>query len=496
MLCHPERGSQRSLSLPKGRECVILSPFDKLRVNSGQSPESKVLLLVLITLLVLCVHAFSADCRVTAVQWASIHESYEESQVQALVGKSCEEWSLTRERILRYYENSGFLAVAFEGKIDSAGVLTVQLDRGSAWVWAPPENLDSSGSKPEVFRRQTGIVAGDLVSPFDLERSDMKLARLGYYNRTAPVQMFRDPKRNRIVPVYHMQAAAVSEAYALLTYSSETDVWEGNVNVALYNIRGTARDLILQGFTAEDARRLEGSYKEPWIFDTDWNLIARGYFDEDSSARDAYGELGVSRDIGFDFTVGVFLGIGNSRKTSSLELDYVSLDRFVLPRKGTRFKGALVWNMDRPDSLDNYLKASAKFSRYIPLHGNWITRFSGAAGGIFPTDAELDRFDYFALGGMNDFRGMDYRFVRSRAYGYSEFAILWQDGYDLSIEAFYQPGLYRSFSRPDRGWKREQDYGVAFTQYRGNWSVNLYYALRNGENYLDGIIGFGLKTLF
>jgi hypothetical protein len=24
----------------------------------------------------------------------------------------------------------------------------------------------------------------------------------------------------------------------------------------------------------------------------------------------------------------------------------------------------------------------------------------------------------------------------------------------------------------------------------------LYYALRNGENYLDGIIGFGLKTLF
>ena len=37
---------------------------------------------------------------------------------------------------------------------------------------------------------------------------------------------------------------------------------------------------------------------------------------------------------------------------------------------------------------------------------------------------------------------------------------------------------------------------MAFTQYRGNWSINLYYALRNGENYLDGIIGFGLKTLF
>ena len=441
-------------------------------------------------------YASAADpCRITSVQWRGSHELYEESQVLALVGKSCESWPLTRDRIVNYYENHGFLAAKISGEIDASGVLTVEMERGSAWVWAEPENADSSGSRSDVFRKQTGIIAGDLVSPQDLERSDMKLARLGYYNRVEPVQMFRDPSRNRIIPLYHMQAAAVSEAYALLTYSSETDVWEGNVNVSLYNILGTARDLLLEGYTADDARRLEGFYKEPWILGTNWNLIARGYFDEDSSTRDAYGELGVSRDIGFDFTVGVFLGVGSSRKTSSLELSYVSLDRFVLPRSGTRFDGSIVWNMDRPDSLDNYLKASAKFSRYIPLFGNWITRFSGAAGGIFPTNADLDRFDYFALGGMDSFRGMDVRFVRSRAYGYSEFAILWQDGYDLSIEAFYQPGLYHAF-KPEHGWKREQDYGVAFTQYRGNWSVNLYYALRNGENYLDGIIGFGLKTLF
>ena len=467
---------------------------EKLKMNN----EKKFIVhysLFFVVALFLAVSAFADSCRITSVVWVGVHESYEDAQVQALVGKSCESWPITRERILNYYENRGFLAAQMKGAVDSSGVLTIEMERGAAWVWANSENMDSSGSKPEVFRKQTGIVAGNLVSPLDLERSDMKLARLGYYNPVAPVQMFRDPNRNRIIPLYHMQAAAVSEAYALLTYSSETDVWEGNVNVSLYNILGTARDLLLEGYTADDARRLEGSYKEPWIFGTDWNLIARGYFDEDSSERDAYGELGISRDIGFDFTVGVFLGAGSNRKTSSLELAYVSLDRFVLPRSGTRFNGAIVWNMDRPDSLDNYLKASAKFSRYLPLYGNWITRFSGAAGGIFPTDADLDRFDYFALGGMDSFRGMDVRFMRSRAYGYSEFALLWQDGYDLSIEAFYQPGLYRAFV-PDHGWKREHDYGVAFTQYRGNWSVNLYYALRNGENYLDGIVGFGLKTLF
>lgn len=434
-------------------------------------------------------------CTVDSITWVGDHSEFDELQMDGVKGLPCDVWKLQADKLIRYYENRGFLSAKLSGELDSAGVLTVQLDRGIPWVWADPENMDSSGSDIEVFRRQTKIEPGKLVSPLELERSDMKMASLGYYNRTAPVQMFRDPVRNRIIPVYHMQAATVSEAYALLTYSSETDEWEGNVNVALYNIRGTARDLILEGYTGDDARRLEGSYKEPWIFGTEWNVVARGYFDEDSSERDAYGELGISRDIGFDFTMGVFLGIGSNRKTSTFELSYVSLDRFVLPRSGTRFDGAIVWNMDRPDSLDNYLKASAKFSRYLPLWGNWITRFSGAAGGIFPTDADLDGFDYFALGGMDSFKGMDVRFMRSRAYGYSEFALLWQDGYDLSIEAFYQPGLYRAFA-PDHGWKREHDYGVAFTQYRGNWSVNLYYALRNGENYLDGIIGFGLKTLF
>ncbi len=455
----------------------------------------KCFLFVVTMFFVVVASSASEGCRVTAVRWSGVHEPYDESQMASVVGEPCENWTLARDQLLRYYENHGFLAAKLSGSIDSAGVLNLLMERGSAWVWAEPENLDSSGSSPEVFRRQTGIVTGNLVSKQDLERSDMKLARIGYYDRVAPVQMYRDPTRNRIIPVYRMQAAAVSEAYALLTYSSETDVWEGNVNVSLYNIRGTARDLFLQGFTSDEARRLEGSYKEPWILGTAWDVVARGYFDEDSSTREAYGELGVSRDIGFDFNVGIFLGVGNNRKTSSLELSYVSLDRFVLPRSGTRFKGSVVWNMARPDSLDNFLRAGAKLVHYIPFYGNWMTRFSGAAGGIFPTDATLDRLDYFALGGMDSFRGMDVRFVRSRSYGYSEVALLWQYGYDLSIEAFYQPGLYRALA-PGHGWKREHDYGVAFTQYRGNWSVNLYYALRNGENYLDGIIGFGLKTLF
>lgn len=454
--------------------------------------------------------AFGGECRISDVVWNGDHEMADEADAANLVGMPCEGlngpvWKNTSRKIQERYENGGFLAASLVGELlenpaDSSeatntAVLLLELNRGSALVWGPAENMDSTGTKPEVFRKLTGLEVGSYVSPRDLERANYKLARVGYFEEVGKPRMYRDAYRNRIIPVFNMRAAAMSEAEALLTYSSETDLWEGNVNVSLYNILGTARDLQLEGYTAADSRRLDGSYKEPWIFGSAWNVIARGYFDEDSSTREAYGEVGISRDIGFDFTIGVFVGIGDNEKTSSLELTYTSLDRFALPRSGTKFYGLASWNFSRPDSLDHYLKVRGSLVRYVPVYANWITRFSGAAGGIFAPDADLDRQDLFALGGMNDFRGMDYRFLRSRAYGYTEFALLWQDGYDLSIEGFYMPGLYRA-PRPDHGWKREQEYGLAFTQYRKNWSVNFYYALRNGESYLDGIVGVGVKTLF
>lgn len=442
------------------------------------------------------VTAFAKEgCRVQRVVWTREHSDSDEIQMAVTVGAPCDSWKFAAEKLVNDYENQGFISAEVLGNVDSAGVLTVELRRGSAFVWAESENLDSSGTMPEVFRKLAGLTAGDPVRPLDLERAENRLSRLGYFQQTAPAQMFRDPSRNRIVPVFSMRGAAVSEAEALLTYSSQNNVWEGTVDVSLMNILGTARDLQVIGFTSENSRRLEGFYKEPWILGTEWNLVARGYFDDDSSTRDAYGEIGITRNIGFDFTIGVFVGVGDNEKTSSLEISYVSLDRFNLPRSGLRMDGSAVWNMTRPDSLDKYLRLKASIVKFVPLYKNWIVRAGGQAGGLFATDAKLDRSDYFALGGMNDFKAMDYRFLRTRAYGFSEFALLWQDGYDLSVEAFYQPGLIRSMA-PEHGWKEEHEYGLSFTQYRKNWSINFYYALRNGENYLDGIVGVGVKTLF
>lgn len=474
-------------------------------------------LLVLLFLFVMNVPAakpekISGNCRIKEIIWVGEHYSVDDAQMAGAVGKPCDAWEEYRAKLISYYENNGFVAAEMDGAVNENGTLTLQLKRGMGWVWAGPENLDSGGTNPEVFRRLSGIEMGTPVSLMNLERAERKLARVGYFERTAPTRLFRDPVRNRIIPAFSMRKANVSQAEGVLTYSSDEKAWEGQLDISLYNIAGTARDLQLEGFSGDNTRHIKGYYKEPWILGTSWNVVARGSFDEeifeDESFEDSIdstgneevdrlivGEIGVTREIGFDFTIGVFLGVSEDDKHSTFEMSYVSLDRFVLPRRGWRLEGSLTWKMDRPDSLDNYLGASARVAAYFPVYGNFIARYMGVAGGIFPTDAELMRTDLFALGGLDDFKGMQYHALRSRAYGLSELAVMWQDGYDLSIELFYQPGLYRRLS-PGHGWAREQDYGVGFTQYRRNWSFNLYYALRNGCDYLDGILGFGVKTLF
>lgn len=465
----------------------------------------------MILIAVMSLFAATDACRIQKIEWSGERPQFDESQLKMVKGMPCDHWRFAVDKLVRYYEDNGFVAAQIQGSVSDDGVLKLDLHRGDAFVWAPAENLDSSKSNGDVLRKLSGLEAGDPVSVRDLERAERKLARMGYFEETAPVRMFRDPVRNRIVPAFSLRDASFSEAEALLTYSSEDDVWEGQVNVNLFNILGTARDLQLEGFTGEDSRHLQGSYKEPWIFGTNWNVVLRGYFDEEtlwtesdsveSGESEEYverlimGEIGVTRDIGFDFSIGVFFGLTEDDKHSTFEMSYVSLDRFVLPRKGWRVSGSMTYRMDRPDTLDNFLLAQGHVARYMPMYGNFIARFSGSAAGIFHSDAALKRSDYISLGGMDSFKGMGYHFTRTRSFGFSELAILWQDGYDLSIEAFYQPGLYRPMD-PSFSWAREQDYGIAFTQYRKNWSVNLYYAMRNGCNYLDGVIGFGVKTLF
>ena len=113
----------------------------------------------------------SEKCYITSVEWVGEHSEFEELSMSAVVGMPCDSWYGTKQKLLRYYEDHGFLGAKLDVNVDSAGVMRCKFERGSAWVWAGPENLDSGATDVEVFRLLTGLEIGGAVSLTDLERS-------------------------------------------------------------------------------------------------------------------------------------------------------------------------------------------------------------------------------------------------------------------------------------------------------------------------------------
>ena len=139
------------------------------------------ILCVVAVLLFGAVLSRASECRIERVEWVGDHSEFDELSMNVIVGAPCDSWRAARQKLLRYYEDRGFVGASLDVRVDSAGVAHCEFVRGSAWVWAEPENLDSNATDIEVFRMLTGLEIGVEVSLSDLERSERRLARLGYY---------------------------------------------------------------------------------------------------------------------------------------------------------------------------------------------------------------------------------------------------------------------------------------------------------------------------
>jgi outer membrane protein assembly factor BamA len=452
--------------------------------------------LYIIFILLAVLPVVAAECIVKTVRLegsfnpdaAALYEGFRNEPCSALDAKDSE--------LVEWHVNHGFPAVNVSWTLDSAGVATVRLNRGDAWVWAPPENHEKGKTRKDVFGKLSGLETGGLVSLSDLSRADDKLARSGYYERTMPVRVYRDPSRNRLVPVFSMADLQMNELEGYVTYASGDDGgWSGSILVQLYNIQGTARDLSISGETGDWEHSLDFSYKEPWILGTAWDGIARGSVEDDSSYKSALFEAGLRRNIGFDFTFSILGGIGDDEWTTALETSYRSEDRFILPRKGSRFDGSVTVHKKRTDSTDIRVSAYCSGRHLMPLYGNFILQTSFMAGTLLPTGKDYELEDLYSLGGINDIKGYRPGFFRSRAYGATEADLQWQGLPKTAFHLFFEPALHRARA-PEHGWADTYSYGLGLTQYRESWSISLYYALHKGSDPLGGLLHFGVKSLF
>ena len=104
---------------------------------------------------------FAADCRIEKMEWVGERSEFDELSMNAVVGAPCDGFQDAKRKLIRYYEDHGFLGAKLQVDVDSAGVMRCQLDRGSGWVWAEAENLDSGATDIEVFRKLTGLEMGE-----------------------------------------------------------------------------------------------------------------------------------------------------------------------------------------------------------------------------------------------------------------------------------------------------------------------------------------------
>lgn len=448
----------------------------------------------LLALLVFLAYAHSSECVVRKIEVSGdIDERFGEIYLNGLCVTLVQ---ALRDTVDALAEN-GYPFAKSAYAMDSSGFARVLIERGNAWVWAAAENRETSKSRKETFARLSGLVAGSLVRLSDLGRAERKLIRTGYFESTAAPKLYRDSVRNRLFPVFSMRDLSVSSVEGFATYASgENGGFSGNIELFLYNMRGTGRDLSVSGNSGDWERSVSASYKEPWLLGSGWNGILRGSFEEDSTYRAALLEAGLSRSVGFLFEFAVLGGVGNDRLTYALETEFKNVDRTILPRHGQILLGVFRLTRERSDSSRAFvteLRASGEF--FTPIARTLVLHSSFSLGTLLPTNRHFGRRFLFSLGGLENLKGYRPGFFRTRAYGISELDLQWRMMENLALHGFLEPGLHRAAS-PAHGWSDTYSYGIGFSQYRGSWSFSLFYALHRGTDALGGLLHFGVKALF
>ena len=57
-------------------------------------------------------------CTVDSVAWVSEHDAFDEVQMETAKGAPCDSWKPLADKLVRYYENSGFVAARLQGTLN------------------------------------------------------------------------------------------------------------------------------------------------------------------------------------------------------------------------------------------------------------------------------------------------------------------------------------------------------------------------------------------
>jgi outer membrane protein assembly factor BamA len=435
---------------------------------------------------------------------------------------SAEIVSRIREQVSRYLMNSGFLffTLRFDLKASGKGAapdeklnkvsLKIEIDAGAGFKLGAVQ-VHGTRTKPAVLARLSLLKPGEPYSPRRVELAGRKLARSGYFRHVEKGRLYRDSVRHLLYPTFHLSDIRHNNISGLFGYSSEEDApgsgLTGFLDVALFNLAGSARDFDFHFYGETGERRITVKYLEPWIWTLpigailDWSLLL-----EDSVYNERNAGVTLFQDI--DFHSKYMLSYAHqkneefrkdahdslmSRKSSAVITGIQTLFdwRDAVPHT---LKGGIISvgfngiRRNTSDSISYLLQNKSSAGYWLPLGDRFIVRSRVGIASAWPLEKSLaNRGNLFQVGGANSLRGFRENEFLTNLYIYAnlELQFLLSPGNRIFLLA--DPGLINRNSG-DIYWQRVLGYGLGANLGTGDWIFGISYALNTRRSLEDGLV--------
>ena len=288
-------------------------------------------------------------------------------------------------------------------------------------------------TRDNVIRRQIQLAEGDRFSASAMERSQLNLRRVDYFEEV-DIQSSQDSSPEAMdlnVKVKEKPTGMLSVGGG---YSSDDGVFVGG-NILERNLFGRGQYLALKASLGGETSRYSLSFTEPWLFDTPLSAgfdIYNWYREYNDFNKDATGgKLRISHpfgtwsrwhlayvfenakvsDVDEDASLIIKDQEGRQIKSSlmaSIERD--STDHPFLPTRGSTATVAVEYSIPYLGSDSDFVSVVAGVGRYVPLWWKFVGFAHVKGGYIFELDADkpVPIYERFFLGGINSIRAFNW----------------------------------------------------------------------------------------
>jgi hypothetical protein len=415
------------------------------------------------------------------------------------------------QSLLQLEQNRGFpFAVV---RLQCQDSVTLVVERGEAWVWAPVRRLNPGKTKDDLLMRMSLLRKGMPAKMGDLERARKLLARSGWFSSVTPARLFRVANRNQLIPAFQVEELNSNQAEGWFSYQNDPQdsaesPWQGRVSVSLENIAGTGRSLWVEGESGSQVRSASFTYREPYPFQVPFVFqFDGGMWNQDSTQERVWGDFGAQWQLDFEWGAEVFAGFATSRETGekasskwgSVAIARDGRDRLPLARSGwlwfLELKGGSRSTQDSllENFLDAFAKSSSRLGIWIPLWRNLGIVNQGEAEALWPRTAQFLEPELIALGGER-LPGFWPGSIKTDAFA------LWHTGLqwtwrDSRALVFVEGARIRNLAQVAR-WDLKSSFGFGWEQQTSGVGIGLRLAWNEDSKPLEALLSLSVKTRF